>query len=168
MLTLALSALGQSPVTVVKRPAPDRALIFEVTVPAQRAAVWKSFTTSDGLSTWLTPGATVDLREGGEWTARFPNGSTGGGTIVRFAPETELVIAAMAPDQFPAVRAGRTKAKFEFIAEGSKTLVRLTQTGWKSGAEWDKAYDYLADGNAQMLEALLQRFVGGPIDWSKE
>jgi uncharacterized protein YndB with AHSA1/START domain len=168
LLAGAIAALAQGPVSVVKRSAPEKALIFEVTIPASRTAVWQAFTTSDGLSTWLTPGAVVDLRKGGEWTAHFPGGSTGGGTILNFVPEQEITMAAMAPEQFPTVRAERTNARFEFLAKGSSTVVRLTQTGWKTGEEWEKAYDYLARGNAQMLETLLRRFVSGPIDWAKE
>jgi hypothetical protein len=62
------------------------------------------------------------------------------------------VLSAMAPEIFPTVRAERTTARFEFIAKGRSTRVRLVQTGWKQGEEWDKAYDYLATGNAQLLE----------------
>jgi uncharacterized protein YndB with AHSA1/START domain len=79
----------------------DKILILTIAVPAPRAAVWHAFATSDGLSTWLTPGAVVDLRPGGEWTAHFPDGKTGGGTIHSFIPEEEIVISAMAPEQFP-------------------------------------------------------------------
>ena len=145
----------------------EQALVIEVTVPAPIGEVWKAFTTSEGLSTWLTPNAVVDLREGGEWTAHFPGGSTGGGTILSFVPQKELVISALAPDKFPAVRAARTRAKFSFEAKGDATVVRLTQTGWKDGAEWEKAYEYLTVGNAQLLATLHHRFVNGPIDWTK-
>jgi hypothetical protein len=110
----------------------------------------------------------VDLREGGEWTAHYPGGKTGGGTIVSFIPEEELVLSAMAPEKFPTVRRERTTAKFQFIPAGDSTLVKLTQTGWKSGEEWDTAYEYLARGNAQLLETLRRRFEQGPIDWEKE
>jgi uncharacterized protein YndB with AHSA1/START domain len=168
LLAAAGIALAQSPVSIVRQSVPDKALIFEVTIPAPRAAVWQAFATSDGLSTWLTPGAVVDLRIGGEWTAHFPGGSTGGGTILSFVPEREMTMSAMAPEQFPTVRADRTTARFEFVAKGESTVVRLVQTGWKTGAEWDRAYDYLAQGNAQLLETLLRRFVNGPIDWAKE
>jgi uncharacterized protein YndB with AHSA1/START domain len=168
VIVVVTATSAQSPVKVLKRPAPDKALIFEVEVPAERSAVWQAFATSDGLSTWLTPGARVDLRKGGEWTAHFPNGSTGGGTIVSFVPETELVIAAMAPKQFPTVRAERTNARFQFEPNGKSTTVRLAQTGWKSGEEWDRAYEYLAQGNAQLLDSLRRRFVSGPVDWAKE
>jgi len=167
-LLAAAVAFGQSPVKVTKQLEPEKALIFEVSIPASRAAVWAAFSTSDGLSTWLTPGAVVDLRKGGEWTANYPGGKKGGGTILSFVPQREIVIAAMAPDQFPTVRDTRTNAKFEFFGSGDETVVKLTQTGWRQGAEWDRAYEYLARGNAELLETLRRRFVSGPIDWKKE
>jgi uncharacterized protein YndB with AHSA1/START domain len=169
-LAVALSvtaAVAQSPERPVRMAAADKALVLEVTVPAPLSAVWEAFTTSAGLSTWLTPGAVVDLKEGGEWTAHFPGGSTGGGTILSFVPEKELVLSALAPDKFPTVRATRTRARFQFEAKGNSTVVRLTQTGWKEGEEWVKAYEYLTVGNAQLLATLHHRFVNGPIDWTK-
>jgi uncharacterized protein YndB with AHSA1/START domain len=165
---LATIAFAQSPVKIVKQSAPEKALIIEVEIRASPGAVWNAFSTSEGLSTWLTPGAVVDLRPGGEWTAHFPGGKTGGGTIVSFIAEREMVMRALAPESFPTVRAERTQAKFEFEPRGKNTLVRLTQTGWKQGVEWDQAYDHLAKGNAELLETLRRRFVTGPIDWAKE
>src|ERR1700719_1262059 len=104
-LCLALALITGLPLTPTataqKAAAYEKALVIELTIPAPRAEVWKAFTTSEGLSTWLTPGAVVDLREGGEWTAHFPGGSTGGGTILSFVPEKELVLSALAPDKFP-------------------------------------------------------------------
>ena len=144
-----------------------RELVIELTIPASRAEVWKAFSTSEGLSTWLAPGAVVDLREGGDWMVKFPGGSSAGGTILSFAAEKEIVISALAPEKFPHVRADRTKARFSFEARGDSTVVRLTQTGWKTGPEWDEAYEYLAQGNAQLLATLHRRFVSGPIDWEK-
>lgn len=172
-LFAAISALaiaeGPSHVSVTKVPAPKKALRFEVTVPASVEAVWTAFSTSEGLSTWLTPRAVVDLRKGGEWTAHFPGGKTGGGTIISFIPQREMVLSAMAPEWFPTVRAERTTATFRFLPHGkATTFVLLEQTGWKEGAEWNKAYDYLATGNQQLLETLRRRFVDGPLDWNKE
>jgi uncharacterized protein YndB with AHSA1/START domain len=167
VMSVAAAAAAQDAVKVVKQAEP-KALIVEVTVPATQAEVWKAFTTSEGLSTWLTPGAVVDLREGGEWTAHYPGGHTGGGTIVSFVPMREMTLRAMAPEQFPHVREERTTAKFEFVPQRNATLVRLTQTGWKTGDEWDAAYAYLAKGNPELFEQLRRRFVSGPIDWKKE
>src|SRR4051794_14313811 len=149
---------------VFKDSVPHKTLKLEVIVPASQDAVWQAFTTSEGLSTWLTPGAVVDLRKGGEWTAHFPGGGTGGGTILSFTPNQRLVMSAMAPPTFPHVRRERTVATWEFTAvDPTTTRVTLTQTGWKEGEEWDKAYDYLAIGNAQLLATLQRRFEDGPI-----
>ena len=168
---IAIASIAASATTIEAPPTPspqEKALIIEITVPAALPEVWKAFTTSAGLDTWLAPDTTVELRPGGDWLVHFPGGSTGGGTIVSFIPQQELVISALAPDRFPTVRATRTHAVFHFEARGSSTVVRLTQTGWQSGAEWDKAYEYLTAGNAQLLAALHHRFMSGPIDWSKQ
>jgi hypothetical protein len=39
--------------------------------------------------------------------------------------------------------------------------------GWKSGREWQDAYEHLAVGNAELLTQLLNRFLHGPMDWAK-
>ncbi|HEX9200015.1 MAG TPA: SRPBCC domain-containing protein [Acidobacteriaceae bacterium] len=161
---LPASALQATAQPSAEPPATQKALIIELTIPAPLPEVWDAFTTTKGLSTWLAPDVNVDLRPGGDWIVHFPT-STGGGTILSFVPRKELVISALAPDKFPAVRAARTRAVFSFEPRGNSTLVRLTQTGWQSGPEWDAAYEYLASGNAQLLAALHHRFVSGPIDW---
>jgi uncharacterized protein YndB with AHSA1/START domain len=172
-LLLILGVLLQAPapapaasVIVTRVAAPDKALRFEVTVPATVDEAWTAFTTADGLRTWLWRDARVDLRPGGDWLALYPGGKTGGGTIVSFESRRRIVIAAMAPEQFPAVRAERTRATFEFEPAGpAQTKVTLVQTGWKSGPEWDEAYEYLAKGNAILLTQLYKRFVDGPARW---
>ena len=143
-----------------------RALIIEMSIPAPLPEVWRAFTTKEGLSSWLAPDVSVDLRSGGDWLVMFP-GSTAGGTIVSFVPKKELVISALAPDRFPHVRAARTRAVFTFTANGNNTLVRLSQTGWQQGKEWDDAYEYLAAGNAEILSMLHHRYVAGPANWGK-
>lgn len=171
LLLFATVVTGQvpdnSPATRPTAADQPRRLMIEVEIPAPLTAVWNAFSTSEGVSTWLGPHATVDLRPGGDWLIHFPGGSTAGGTIVSFVPERELVLSALAPDQFPHVRAERTLATFQFEARGNATLVRLTQTGWKNEPEWDRAYEYLLAGNAQLLSGLHRRFVAGPVDWDK-
>jgi uncharacterized protein YndB with AHSA1/START domain len=153
------------PVSVTKIAMPEKALRFEVVVPGSIDAVWAAFTTNEGLATWLWRDVRVDARPGGDWLVVFPQ-STGGGTILSITPKQQLVIAALAPERFPAVRETRTRAVFEFAAETpASTRVTLVQTGWKTGAEWDAAYDYLADGNVELLTQLHQRFATGPIAW---
>jgi uncharacterized protein YndB with AHSA1/START domain len=168
LLAVLLSAAPAvtAPVTVTKVAGPDRALRFEVVVPASLDDVWGAFESAEGVQTWLWSTARVDLVPGGDWLVLYPGGKTGGGTVLSVDPKRQLAIAALAPEQFPHVRAERTRAVFGFeTVDARHTQVTLVQTGWKSGAEWDEAYEYLADGNAQLLAQLYQRFVSGPIQW---
>ena len=158
----------QGAVKVTKILTPAKELRFAVEVPAPVDQVWQAMTTAEGLKTWLTPDAKVDLRAGGDWLAIFPGGvAPGGGPIVSFVPEKSITLRAMAPTQFPTVRQERTLAVFELKPVDAKTTrVTLQQTGWKEGKEWDDAFEYLSKGNPQLLNALRQRFVSGPIDWA--
>lgn len=164
---LAVLALQVPTVSVQQIAAPEKALRFEVLVPASLDEVWTAFTTQAGLQSWLWRDARVDLRPGGDWIVQYTPTATGGGTIVSLVPRAEVVMRALAPERFPTVRRERTTATFRFEAAGAATRVTLLQTGWQTGAEWDAAYDYLAKGNAQLLTQLRERFVSGPIDWSK-
>jgi len=143
-------------------------LDFEVQIPATAKEVWNALTTTEGLKSWLAPDVKVDLRKGGDWVVLFNGASAGGGTITDFVPGKSLTIAAMAPESFPTVRKERTTARFEIAAnaDDKSTTVRLIQTGWKLGEEWDKAFEYLAKGNPQLLNQLRQRFISGPFDWA--
>ena len=140
---------GQVSASPVRPNDSAKVLRIELSIPAPVHDVWQAFTTPQGLSSWLAPDVSVELRPGGDWLVKFP-GSTAGGTIVSFIPEKEIVINALAPDRFPQVRAARTRAVFTFTTEGNSTIVSLSQTGWRSGPEWDAAYEYLAVGNAQI------------------
>jgi len=170
MLAAAIHAAAQPApaVKVEKVAAPEKLLRFEVIVPASVDEVWHAFSTNDGAVTWLWSDVLIDMRPGGDWLVLYPGGATGGGTIVSFEPRRELVVRALAPEQFPTVRADRTNATFRFEAvTPSSTEVTLVQTGWKTGKEWDDAYEYLAGGNAQLFAALKRRFETGPIDWHR-
>jgi|HubBroStandDraft_6_1064221.scaffolds.fasta_scaffold527322_2 uncharacterized protein YndB with AHSA1/START domain len=166
--TLSAQTVAQKgPVKVTMLAAPEKQLKFEVMVPAKIDDVWTAFTTREGLITWLWSDVSVELREGGEWTVHFPGGKTGGGTILSFVAGRQIVMRAMAPEQFPEVRRERTLAVFDFEPAGAETRVTLTQSGWKQGKEWDDAYAYLADGNAELLAQLRDRFVNGPVNWKQ-
>jgi len=148
--------------------APEMRLNFEVVVPAGLETVWDAFTTREGMVTWLAPEARIELRIGGPWEVGFAGAAPGGGTILAYLPREILAIHAMAPEAFPTVRSERTMAFFRFEpVSAAQTKVRLSQVGWKEGGEWEKAFQYLAKGNSQLLNALYERFEHGPIPWEK-
>ena len=167
LIAATAATAADSAVEVHKIDSPERALEFKVIVPAPLGDVWRAFATKEGAQEWLWPDMSVDLRDGGDWIVHYPGGKTGGGTIVAFEPMRSITIRAMAPEQFPEVRRERTTAVFRMEAVDSGTKVTLLQTGWRKGKEWDDAYDYLAEGNAQLLKQLLVRFQRGPIDWDR-
>ena len=178
---LALSALALQPATtptqtpaaqpavsVVKTTLPQKRLDFFIDLPAPVDQVWDCFATRAGVITWLSPDADIDLQPGGHWYAKYPGAPAAGGIIVNFTPQQQITIHAMAPETFPTVRREGTTAVFTFVAlDDSHTRLYLSQVGWKSGEEWDKAYAYLAQGNAYLLTGLRDRFVQGPVDWAK-
>ena len=159
--------IKQGAITVTKTYQPVKRLDFEVEVNASPKEIWSALTTSEGLKTWLAPEVKVELKKGGDWVVVFNGASAGGGTITDFIPGKSLTIAAMAPESFPTVRRERTTAVFEVkpTSNPKTSIVRLTQTGWKTGEEWDKAFNYLAKGNAELLDQLRQRYISGPFDW---
>ena len=167
-------AAALSPVTTFTRGAvkvtetrtPARRLDLEVVVPATVEQVWTAFTTADGLVTWLGPSAKVRMELGGEWEVSFGAGAPAGGNVLSWLPMEMLSVHAMAPEWFPTVRRDRTIAVFRFEPVGERqTRVRLAQIGWKDGEEWDKAFEYLGKGNAELLNMLHHRFAEGPTDW---
>ena len=160
------ASVEYSHVRVTKTRAPLKRLDFEVVVPATVDAVWDAFTSDAGVATWCAPKAKVRLELGGDWEVGFAGAAPGGGTILAWLPNEMLTIHAMAPENFPTVRRERTIAVFRFETAGEKqTRVRLSQFGWKDGEEWDRAYEYLAQGNAMLLNMLYKRFAEGPLDW---
>ena len=167
VMAAGIAAQIKSPVTVVRSASPKQ-LQFDLDVPAPVDAVWQAFTTREGMITWLAPEAKVELRPGGDWLVMFPGAAPGGGKIDQVEAPRRIVLHAMAPEKFPEVRSVGTTATFTLTSCGNAcTHVRLVQTGWKDGKEWDDAYEYLAGGNAQLLEALYRRFVSGPVQWKQ-
>jgi len=160
------ATVTEGAVRVTTTRSPEKRLDFEVVVPASLPEVWSVFTTREGMESWIAPKARVRMELGGEWEVGFAGSAPGGGTILAWLPMEMITVHAMAPEWFPTVRRERTIAVFRFEPVGEKeTRVRLAQFGWKEGAEWDKAFDYLAKGNAQLLTTLRRRFTDGPIDW---
>ena len=124
-----------SPVTVEKVATPAKALRFEVVVPASLDDVWNAFGTKAGMETWIWREARVDLRPGGEWTVVYTPTATGGGTIVSLIPKKQIVMSAMAPEQFPTVRKERTTATWGFESLGPTSTQGHARANWLEGRQ---------------------------------
>ena len=147
----------------------ERALTHQVVVSASRAEVWKTLTTTDGVTTFFAPNARVELRQGGAyemyWDMSAKPGTRGseGCKILSFVPDEMLSFTWNAPPKFPEVRRQRTYVVIQ-LSDGEKgqTNVRLTNGGYKTGGQWDEAYDYFDQAWPAVLGNLRERFKSGP------
>ena len=74
------SSSGQMPDPVIGGPMPANAsrsqdsakvLRIELSIPAPVHDVWEAFTTQQGLSSWLAPDVSVELKPGGDWPVSY-------------------------------------------------------------------------------------------------
>ncbi|HEY0107937.1 MAG TPA: SRPBCC domain-containing protein [Rhizomicrobium sp.] len=145
-----------------------RVLRETVTVDAPRDAVWRAFTTSAGMARWTVPVVQVTPGNGGliEFALR-PDGRIGDADNVRnridvFLPDELLVfhnefVPAGGPFDPATFGTVRTLLSFD-AAEGGRTRVTQTVVGFGAGANYDRLYAHLKDGNAEYLAALADSF----------
>lgn len=130
------------PIRASRHHGPEgRSLEFEVEVDGTPEEVWQAIATGPGISSWYVPHE-VEQR-------------VGGATMSSFGPEPEMqipgVVAAFDPPNrvsFTGVEGHGTLA-FEWLVEardGGSCVVRLVNTGFGEGDDWDAQYDGMADG----------------------
>ena len=124
----------------------DRSIELEIEVPGSPEEVWEAIATGPGISSWYVP-HTVEEREGGSATARFGPG-----------PEMEVPgrVAAWEPPDRIVFDGGEGVGglAFEWLVEardGGTCIVRLVNTGFGSGDDWDDQYDGMTEGWAMFL-----------------
>ena len=119
----------------------DRSITLEVEVVGTPEEVWRAIATGAGISSWYVP-HTVEEHEGGAMTASF-------------GPGPEMQVAGRVAVWDPPSRVvfdggeGVEGMAFEWTIEGQgggTSVVRLVNTGFGTGAEWDAQYEGMADG----------------------
>ena len=137
----------------------NRSLEFEIEVPGSPEEVWEMIATGPGISSWYVP-HTVDEREGGSATARFGPG-----------PEMEVPgrVAAWNPPKRVVFDGGEGVEgfAFEWLVEGrdgGTCIVRLVNSGFGSGDDWDAQYDAMGEGWLMFLQNLKLRLAHFPSE----
>lgn len=136
----------------------DRSIELEIEVPGRPEEVWRAIATGPGITSWYVP-HTVEERTGGRATASFGA-----------APEMQVEgrVAAWEPPHRVVFDGGDgvDGLAFEWLVEardGGTCVVRLVNSGFGSGEEWDAQYDGLAEGWPLFLLNLrlhLEHFAG--------
>ncbi len=119
----------------------SRSIELEVEVVGTPEEVWRAIATGPGISSWYVP-HTVEEREGGAATARF-------------GPGPDMLIpgrvAAWEPPRRIVFDGGEDAGglAFEWLVEArddGTCVVRLVNSGFGSGEEWDGQFDAMSDG----------------------
>ncbi len=135
-------------------------------VDAPVGEVWKVWTTSEGVKSWMVPSAEVDLRVGGHIrTSYSPNSDLKGedvieNTIICYDPMRMLSIkATKVPKQFPfkiAMQQAWTVIYLEAV--GTRTKVTSRMLGFTNEPESVEMRKFFNGGNQMTLDALSKRF----------
>lgn len=119
----------------------QRAIELEVEVPGSPGEVWAAIATGPGISSWYVP-HTVEERTGGAATASFGAG-----------PGMEVTgrVAAWEPPSRVVFDGGEEVdgMAFEWTVEardGGTCVVRLVNSGFGSGDDWDAQFDAMTEG----------------------
>lgn len=135
-----------------------RSIELEIEVPGTPEQVWRAIATGPGISSWYVPHE-MQERAGGTATASFGE-----------APEMQISgrVAVWEPPRRIVFDKGEgvEGLAFEWLVEareGGTCVVRLVNSGFGSGAEWDAQYDGMAEGWLLFLLNLrlhLEHFAG--------
>jgi len=137
-----------------------RAINLDIEVPGTPEEVWEAVASGPGISAWFVP-AKVDGRVGGTVELDFGPG---------YGTETARVTAWEPPHRFVAevTGEGRPNIAAEWLVEardGGTCVVRLINSGFGEGDEWDAEYDATEAGWRLFLYNLrlyLTHFPGQP------
>lgn len=119
----------------------DRSIEVEVEVVGTVDEVWQAIATGPGISSWYVP-HTVEGRAGGSMTASFgaaPEMQVQG-RVAEWDPPARVVF-----DGGEGVEAMAFEWTVE-AKEGGTCIVRLVNSGFASGEDWDDLYDAMSDG----------------------
>ena len=138
----------------------SRSIEKEVTIDAPVDLVWKALTEGEQLARWFPVEATVEPRLGGKVWLSWGGGMEGTAPIVAWEPHRRF---GWAEDRGPV----KIAVDFHLEAKGGTTVVRLVQSGFGAGPEWDDEY-HMTDGGwsyfMQHLHWYIKRHYGVPRD----
>lgn len=125
-----------------------RQIELSIEVPGTPEEVWQAIATGPGITSWFVP-TDVDEHQGGVVRQHFGEMGTDEGRVVAWDPPQRVVFEGGAS-------MGRTLA-FEWTIEaasGSTCRVRLVNTGFGDGEEWDGDFGGMDAGWRLFLDNL--------------
>lgn len=167
LLVASIAAAQNVANTSYTAPDGQRVLQQQAVVNAPLGDVWRAFTTSEGLRSFVAPVAQIDFRLGGIWEASYnPEAKIGDpgnirNEIIAYEPMKMMAVRIVnTPPNFPhpeVAKAVWTVLDFDDLGFG-RTRVTASMVGWKNGPEWDQIYNFFERGNEQVFAKLQKRF----------
>ena len=144
-----------------------RTIVKEIEVAAPLEVVWKALTDGTELARWFPLEASFEPRVGGNvrlsWGPEFEATSP----LTIWEPNKRFGWESATPSGNPLTM------EYSVEARGGKTLVRVTQSGFSSGSEWDEEFfdstDYGWGFMLFNLREYLERHAGQPrlVAWPR-
>lgn len=142
------------------------AIVTEAVVAGSVEDVWKAWTTTEGMESWMVARADVDLRIGGLWRTSYArDADLDGDTAIHHR------ILALDPLRMLAFQTVKTPRAFPFRAilqtwtvvyldplDTTHTKVTVRMLGYTDDAEGQKMRAFFESGNKATLDALVKRF----------
>ncbi len=116
-----------------------RSIVADIEVVGTPEEVWAAIATGPGISAWYVPHE-IEECTGGTMFASFGPGMDVVGRVAAWEPPNRVVFDA---------GEGADGLAFEWMVEahaGGTCVVRLVNSGFGSGQEWDDQYDAMAEG----------------------
>ncbi len=116
----------------------ERSIELEVEVAGTPEEVWEAIATGPGITSWYVPHQ-VEGSEGGEVSFSFGPGMDGVGRVTAWDPSNRFGYGGPDGDGLA----------FEWFVEsksGGGCIVRLVNSGFGSGGEWDDHFDGMTKG----------------------
>lgn len=118
-----------------------RSIELEIEVPGTPEEVWAAIATGPGISSWYVPHE-VEERAGGAASASFGDSPEmrADGRVAAWEPPHRFVVDGGDPE---------VGLVFEWLVEarsGGTCIVRLVNSGFGRGGEWDDQFDAMTEG----------------------
>lgn len=118
-----------------------RQIELEIEVPGTPEEVWRAIATGPGITSWYVP-HTVEEAQGGAATASFGEAPEMqvAGRVAEWDPPNRFVMDGGDPSE------GLVFEWFVEARDGGSCVVRLINSGFGQGGEWDDQYDAMHEG----------------------
>ena len=117
----------------------ERSIELEVEVTGTPEEVWAAIATGPGISSWYVPHRIEEI-EGGDASASFGPGMDVAGRVTGWEPPYRFAYQGVE---------GGPQLAFEWFVEsreGGVCTVRLVNSGFGTGTEWDDHFDAMTEG----------------------